>query len=180
MTDRELLERAARALGWRLLESHNGVPGYALDGTVIATDGVATFFWRPRTDDGDALRLAVKLRISVRHEGGCVTADWAADHNIQHEFVQEFFSQDESEEAERPAATRRAIVRAAAAMVPEVAARTDGCVAGTDKVGQCRHPTCATACPAWEEREQRIRDARFLDDEADPRHGADPDRHPRS
>ena len=57
MTDRELLELAAKAaeigpLSW--IEP---------DGTKIVTN----VRWNPLTDDGDALRLAVKLRINVEH-----------------------------------------------------------------------------------------------------------------
>jgi hypothetical protein len=57
MTDRELLELAAKAAGhnfnWR---------GYT---ETIPTIGLGMYqsSWNPLTDDGDALRLAVKLKL---------------------------------------------------------------------------------------------------------------------
>ena len=48
MTDRELLERAAKAAGYE----------YAKHGGYIVVDGIPGN-WNPLTDDGDALRLAV-------------------------------------------------------------------------------------------------------------------------
>jgi hypothetical protein len=56
MTDRELLELAAKACGFELLdctckkERKNSVTGK---------------HWNPMNDDGDALRLAVKLGIDI-------------------------------------------------------------------------------------------------------------------
>ena len=97
MTDRELLEAAAKASGVGPLTWTPGATPWLLD----CGRGVT---WNPLTDDGDALRLAVKL--GMRVSAGQV--DWCAG-----EFVGCF------EDAERDpyAATRRAIVRAAAAMV---------------------------------------------------------------
>lgn len=77
MADRELLEKAAKALGTELL----------LMGSR----------WNPLEDDGDALRLAVTLGIlqtATLHEAMHNVPDWS----------------------DRYAATRRAIVRAAAAI----------------------------------------------------------------
>jgi hypothetical protein len=59
MTDRELLELAAKAAGW---ESWDWLEDDALN--VYAKDGRHDVF-EPLTDDGDALRLAVKLRLIV-------------------------------------------------------------------------------------------------------------------
>jgi len=91
MTDRELLEAAAKAAGIRIDKSSTngggaGNTGFDLCGNAVLDwhNGVT---WNPLTDDGDALRLAVKLCI-------CIGAD-------------------------SQAATRRAIVRAAAAMAKE-------------------------------------------------------------
>jgi hypothetical protein len=60
MDDRELLEAAARAAGLRVKWEpvHGGLwiePG----------QGIQIDPWNPLTDDGDALRLAVKLRLQV-------------------------------------------------------------------------------------------------------------------
>ena len=53
-SDRELLELAAKAAGY----------DYAKHGGYIVVDGIPGN-WNPLTDDGDALRLAVKLGISI-------------------------------------------------------------------------------------------------------------------
>lgn len=93
MYDRELLELAAKAAGY------NAFPGHAAQ---MMDSG-----WNPLTDDGDALRLAVKLRLDVMffeglqevHSAHC-TVDFSATGESYGENVD--------------AATRRAIVRAAA------------------------------------------------------------------
>ena len=94
MTDREMLELAAKAAGYKVLDWYGE--------RYTTTDGDRLFPWNPLTDDGDALRLAVKLRMMVSVFG----ADVRVDHGGK------FFHEDG-----RPsiyAATRRAIVRAAA------------------------------------------------------------------
>ena len=91
MTDRELLENAAKAAGIppALYETRNGM--------VWEPDKkVWRRAWNPLTDDGDAFRLAVKLHLPV-------------------EAVIAFVAQRETDwETDPYAATRRAIVRAAA------------------------------------------------------------------
>lgn len=107
-TDHELLELAAKAAGMQ---------GYKFTGTSMAkmidpnqpdTTGSIGPNWNPLTDDGDALRLVVRLHISVysnivRIETG--TIQLTLDRVFIHEST---LNQDES------VATRRAIVRAAA------------------------------------------------------------------
>ena len=58
MSDRELLELAAKAAG---IDAH--VTEWS--STVEDDEGDYLKPWNPLTDDGDALRLAVKLRISL-------------------------------------------------------------------------------------------------------------------
>jgi hypothetical protein len=71
-----------------------------------AARGDAGYYWNPLTDDGDALRLAVKLRLTVN----CSYDEVAL---CGQEFTQkEVFIEYNKEDAN--AATRRAIVRAAA------------------------------------------------------------------
>ena len=106
MTDRELLEAAAKAAGiethgWR---AHAAKPGLYM---LPITETGAYLVWNPLTDDGDALRLAVKLGMSVHcpHKHSA----FVGVGETPNQFL------------ERPgddpyAATRRAIVRAAAAM----------------------------------------------------------------
>ncbi len=105
-TDLELLERAARAAGITLrAASVPGSPAYLIN---VATESR----WDPLTDDGDALRLAVQLRLDVLSGVGCVevchcpgTLDDPFGETLAVEYGADLF-----------AATRRAIVRAAAAM----------------------------------------------------------------
>jgi len=95
MTDRELLEAAAKAAGVPLKADFAQRYAYYMADLLM---------WNPLANDGDALRLAVALRISLDMLTHIVDATtgtvmchepWGDDHN---------------------AATRRAIVRAAAAM----------------------------------------------------------------
>jgi hypothetical protein len=101
MDDRELLEAAAKAAG---IESAGGLFWRRDTGDA----------WNPLTDDGDALRLAVKLGMSVNVENDigavCATAGWADGQLLPDGVGTEAF------EGDPYAATRRAIVRAAAAM----------------------------------------------------------------
>ena len=88
MTDRELLELAAKAAGIEIIFTESGLPWLA--------SGKRP--WNPLTDDGDALRLLVTLREHLCLDAaamlGCGNFDaWKADPY---------------------AATRRAIVRVAA------------------------------------------------------------------
>ena len=88
-TDRELLELAARAAGM------DGWWESAYLSFILRAGGP----WRPLTDDGDALRLAVKL-------------DLLQSPRFTHEIAVERFTKN----ADKLTATRRAIVLAAAAI----------------------------------------------------------------
>lgn len=112
MTDRELLEMAAKAAGyedWKYCEPILGEPALYIP----KAGGV----WTPLTDDGDALRLAAALRLSIDHNHPADQQRWvAADRNgcegcyAPVSCVEDAFE----DESHRMAATRRAIVRAAA------------------------------------------------------------------
>jgi hypothetical protein len=120
MTDRELLELAAKAVGMVVLPDTKPWPR-DLDGwffNQVGKEPPALYDrskawlpqWAPLTDDADAFRLAVKLRISlIIGEGSTLAAD-PTDYN---EGIREKHGIDPA------AAARRAIVRAAA----EIAAR---------------------------------------------------------
>lgn len=59
MEDRELLELAAKAVGYQPWGSDcEGYPIFVVDSMPIG--------WNPLTDDGDALRLAVELGVKLR------------------------------------------------------------------------------------------------------------------
>lgn len=64
-TDRELIELAAKAAG-KDLTKHEWFP---LGGFFRGVGDVSDW-WNPLTDDGDALRLAVKLRLNILFSGG--------------------------------------------------------------------------------------------------------------
>jgi hypothetical protein len=109
MTDRELLELAAKAAGmegWR----YAGGSGMCkmLDPSRPETTGSIGPNWSPLTDDGDALRLAVKCRIAIDQSWRTkVVAEWRDAHVPLTYGVNCLYGN-------REAATRRAIVRAAA------------------------------------------------------------------
>ena len=97
MTNRELLEAAAKAAGIAL--------EWQADGWAHCLDTGCE--WNPLTDDGDALRLAVKLRIAVDFDGiENGTAQAMQTDGARWEI--------EPYGTDPYAATRRAIVRAAA------------------------------------------------------------------
>ncbi len=107
--DRELLELAARAAGIPSSYWNEGAEPYSSGEGFIVKHRI----WNPLRDDGDALRLAVKLRLRINREINC---GW----DIVEVFGPEADDMSchcttESVENDDPyAATRRAIVRAAA------------------------------------------------------------------
>lgn len=64
MTDRELLELAARAAGYMPNKSWSWVSDS--DGFMCRVEG-RTQYWNPLHDPGDALRLAVALHLCIKH-----------------------------------------------------------------------------------------------------------------
>jgi hypothetical protein len=115
MTDRELLELAAKAAGIVLLWHERWGCWYDHSKRNEGKDFVE---WNPLTDDGDALRLAVKCGIdiliqpTIENDGmGNTTAYPSLEENTR---VCETHNDDPY------AATRRAIVRAAAEIGKEM------------------------------------------------------------
>jgi hypothetical protein len=108
MTDIELLELAAKAAGMT-------IDTYYVDGGASVWEGERHHSdwipdWNPLTDDGDALRLAVKLMLHVGVNPGnkVFCSPTYSDKPTVHESCEIRGIQDPL------AATRRAIVRAAA------------------------------------------------------------------
>ena len=102
MSDRELLQMAAKAAGMTL-----GAWREAFGAFMYRDVAPGRGYWNPLTDDGDALRLAVALVMSVEiSEFEASTYAYAGP--IERVYAMELWRQD------RAAATRRAIVRAAA------------------------------------------------------------------
>ena len=101
---KELIELAARAYGFenpQCVELSGVLLGVSLGDEVFKRTGKT--FWNPAIDDGDALRLAVTLRIDIlqKYEGAVL----ASNHR---------YGARELYNADPYAATRHAIVRAAA------------------------------------------------------------------
>lgn len=112
ITDRELLELAAKAAGYLNWTPYN-------TGLFIETGhsrGNPGFHWNPLTDDGDALRLAVKLQMAfdvsepTSTDIGTVHCTCPTQSGLSCKSVTEYVDED----GDPYAATRRAIVRAAA------------------------------------------------------------------
>lgn len=103
MNDRELLELAAKAAG--------------------IEEGIGGAFWTefgvfdPLTDDGDALRLAVKLGLAIRVLEKCVFVESDPETLLGQSQYSELEMYGNSDPY---AATRRAIVRAAAEIGKEM------------------------------------------------------------
>jgi hypothetical protein len=94
MDDRTLLELAARAAGIDSLRYDEATQSWRRDRFTV---------WNPLESDGDAFRLAVKLQLYIGNDGGeafAIITPTSACH--------------EEHNGDPYAATRRAIVRAAA------------------------------------------------------------------
>ena len=108
MTDRELIELAAKAAGisgwW---SGEDFCYGYNGNKNVPVP-------WRPLTDDGDALRLAVYLDIDLMNATAC--ADGSDGQSVTFPICGDYQAITERHESseKKLSATRRAIVRAAA------------------------------------------------------------------
>lgn len=102
LTDRELLRLAAKAAGIEY-RYQPGSHRFLIKAPLATMDGTYFTYWDPLTNDGDALRLAVKLNLPISFE------TWTdGSEVVLVETETEYFDSDPY------AATRRAIVRAAA------------------------------------------------------------------
>ena len=110
MTDRELLELAAKAGGIDLLDWRDQWADYS--GPAWRT--TERELWNPLTDDGDALRLAIKLRMAVDVNVCFVDVAWCNYVLSEMYDLQEDWGDGDVGCEVKIAATRRAIVRAAA------------------------------------------------------------------
>ena len=117
MTERELLAKAAKAAGfggkesafcWTESEYPRGSDQHGALWNYIG-HGDSAVLWNPLTDDGDALRLAVGLRIAV----SLASVETSREIYAQAPRVAPTF---EPIGGDVCTATRRAIVRAAAAL----------------------------------------------------------------
>jgi len=107
MTDRELLELAAKAAGYPP-EWHGSIKIETANGTRK---------WSPLEDDGDALRLAVRLRLVVHvwdNDTEISVAKTLPDGEDPDPAYGEWICESYDSNNDPYAATRRAITRAAA------------------------------------------------------------------
>jgi hypothetical protein len=119
--DRSLLERAAKAAGidvrWHEpWETHVHVGEWYEGRPLMHKEQMV---WNPLTDDGDALRLAVKLNLHIgidAESAGAISVEWGFDAGGN---AAGCIEQDAPIGGDDYAATRRAIVRAAAALAKD-------------------------------------------------------------
>ena len=114
MKDRELLELAAKAAATQivgLVDQMIAQPDHRTGGFVIRNDRGGDSCWNPLTDDGDALRLAVACGITMQQNFGGVLCYDNPDFADKSQAMVEVY---ENKRHDPYAATRRAIVRAAA------------------------------------------------------------------
>jgi hypothetical protein len=105
MNDRDLLEAAAKAAGIDIKGFVYQVTDYDSPHYGISAIQLGSTWntWNPLEDDGDALRLAVDLRLSISHTVLMVTVETPSGNTFS-----------EWHNGDAHAATRRAIVCAAA------------------------------------------------------------------
>ena len=123
MNDRELLEAAAKAAG--MMDGTRQL-SRSLDGTLWAGTGMAVRPWNPLTDDGDAFRLAVHLQMRVTVDADFTGAGWDKHQKAPttdgrgpwgwKEWHYSMSGPNVGQGRDPYAATRRAIVRAAASI----------------------------------------------------------------
>jgi len=115
MNDRKLLELAAKAAGIKLVFDPHGMPRDCT-GLHEQANILAAPIWTSLDNDGDALRLAVKLNLTVGIEcesAGAVSIEWDFnDSGVGNKYLHE----PAPIGGDDYAATRRAITRAAAEM----------------------------------------------------------------
>ena len=114
MNDKELLKYAAKAAGYVIYDrAGGGTTGarvYSAGSNLNEDDGICwkkwrSFKWDPLNDDGDALRLSVQLKLNVEY--------WIdSEERSRNLTIVNFMMENHDDDA--LAATRRAIVRAAA------------------------------------------------------------------
>lgn len=137
MNDKELLELAAKAAG---------IPRAAFEHDPANPDEP---YWSPLTDDGDALRLAVKLRLDVStpyYQAQHLTRPLVRSQDLKHGVC---CNEGDQEMDDLYAATRRAIVRATAEVGKGIPQRIIGDVpednyyktqAEAEEMGRVSHP----------------------------------------
>jgi hypothetical protein len=108
MKDRELLELAAKAAGYKIHKAHQSARDALIDpATASLWINAVSTGWNPLKDDGHALLLAVKLNLSADFFDDAICVGCVLNDNEAVQLMEPVGS-------DPYAATRRAIVRAAA------------------------------------------------------------------
>jgi hypothetical protein len=117
-TEREMLEAAARAMGWRTWWVGSDLRGYVCH--LIKTGFmVETAEWRPREDGADSFELAAALRISVEHNHPEQEFHPWVMASIEGPSGVIQIMEDVPDESQRADRMRLAILRCAAAQAPK-------------------------------------------------------------
>lgn len=116
MNDKELLELAAKAAGYEIVGDADSMVvqhNRGMGAFVVRNDRGGDSIWNPLTDDGDALRLAVNLGLDILVDDNTIEVN-ATRHSFEEgtETVAPWAWEALGDDPY--AATRRAIVRAAA------------------------------------------------------------------
>lgn len=112
MSDLKLLEAAAKAAGINVRRGTGFQKDWLFQDTPCNDGIVRGMQWNPLTDDGDALRLAVKLKIPLQFpDFQDIACTWGAKNDTS-EYIEAALNHN----GDLAAAVRRAIVRAAAAI----------------------------------------------------------------
>lgn len=117
MSPRELLELSAKAAGIEVIDwKLTAIRGYeSVFSAVCQDNNDYDYFWNPLDNDGDALRLAVKLEMILGHDIQDRLA--YAQLRFPHRVFDEFYG---GTKIDCQAAMRLAIVRAAAEIGKEM------------------------------------------------------------
>lgn len=110
MTEREMVEAAARAVGCAHLGTWD-------DGMRCLSNGEGWWF-DPRNEGSDSFELAAALRISVEHNGPDEKEPWVLAY-IETEYAIERYAENVPDESQRADRMRLAILRCAAAQSPK-------------------------------------------------------------
>lgn len=120
-TEREMLEAAARAMGWEGAEYQDmrgwGEVRYGLSEAIWSEENDG--YWNPRVSGEDSQMLAAALRISVEHNDPCDNRPFVSAECCNRVGRVERFIEDVPDESQRADRMRLAILRCAAAQVPK-------------------------------------------------------------
>lgn len=128
MIEREMLEAAARAMGWEGAEYQDmqgwGEVRYGFSTAMWVNEEIG--YWNPRVGSHDALELAAALRISVEHNHPADNHPWVCASVDGYVGPGQQFVEDVPDESQRADRMRLAILRCAAAQAPAIGCKRTG------------------------------------------------------